>query len=122
MGYAARSAAVVVTPILNAAAVAALFALLIYRHWFTGSIFDQVMQNLPILSVFAVIGLIAAVILGFVEKGSAPETGVLAVALIIGVAADIADNPFGPIVSAPPSATCWEILSASSSTTGSRLF
>ena len=59
------------------------------------------MQNLPILSVFAVIGLIAAVILGFVEKGSAPETGVLAVALIIGVAADIADNHFGPIVSAP---------------------
>ena len=47
----------VVTPILNAAAVAALFALLIYRHWFTGSIFDQVMRNLPILSVFAVIGL-----------------------------------------------------------------
>ena len=91
----------VVTPILNAAAVAGIFALLIYRHWYTGSIFDQVMQNLPILSVFAVIGLIAAVILGFVEKGSAPETGVLAVALIIGVAADIADNHFGPIVSAP---------------------
>ena len=91
----------VLTPILNATAVAGLFALLIYRHWFTGSIFDDVMRNLPMLCVFAALGLIAAVILGFVEKGSVPETGVLAVALIIGVAAHIASNYLTPKINAP---------------------
>jgi hypothetical protein len=91
----------VVTPALNAAVVAGLFALLIYRHWVTGSIFDQVMQNLPILCVFAAVGMIAAVILGFVEKGSVPDTGVLAVALMIGVAAEIANNYLSPMISAP---------------------
>ena len=39
----------VVIPILNAVLVAGLFALLLYRHWYTGSIFDQVMQYVPIL-------------------------------------------------------------------------
>jgi len=91
----------IVIPILNAAAVAGLFALLIYRHWFTGSIFDDVMRNLPMLCVFAALGLIAAAILGFVEKGSTPETGVLAVALIVGVAAHIASNYLTPKISAP---------------------
>ncbi|MFZ0679317.1 hypothetical protein [Candidatus Binatus sp.] len=92
----------VVTPILGAAAlVAALFALLIYRQWFTGSIFDQVMQNLPMLCVFAALGLIVAAVLGFFEKGSVPNTGVLAVSLIIGVAADIANNYLTPVISGP---------------------
>src|SRR5208282_2419814 len=35
----------VITTVLNAAAVVGLFALLIYRHWFTGSIFDSIMEN-----------------------------------------------------------------------------
>jgi len=91
----------IVIPILNAATVAGLFALLIYRHWFTGSIFDDVMRNVPMLCVFAALGLIAAVILGFVEKGSTPATGVLAVALIVGVAAHIASNYLTPKISAP---------------------
>ena len=90
-----------VTPALNAAAVVGLFALLIYRLWFTGSIFVDVMHNLPMLCVFAALGLIAAVILGFVEKGSVPATGVLAVSLIVGVAAEIANNYLGPTVTAP---------------------
>ncbi len=90
-----------VTPALNAAAVVGLFALLVYRLWFTGSIFVDVMHNLPMLSVFAALGLIAAAILGFVEKGSVPATGVLAVSLIVGVAAEIANNYLGPTVSAP---------------------
>ena len=90
-----------VTPALNAAAVVGLFALLFYRLWFTGSIFVDVMHNLPMLCVFAALGLIAAVILGFVEKGSVPATGVLAMSLIVGVAAEIANNYLGPTVSAP---------------------
>lgn len=90
-----------VTPALNAAAVVGLFALLVYRLWFTGSIFVDVMHNLPMLSVFAALGLIAAAILGFVEKGSVPATGVLAMSLIVGVAAEIANNYLGPTVSAP---------------------
>lgn len=91
----------VITPMLNAAAVGGLFALLIYRHWFTGSIFDQIMHNLPMLCLFAAIGLIAAVVLGFVEKGSVPNTGVLAVALLIGSGAEIASNYLTPTISAP---------------------
>jgi hypothetical protein len=91
----------VVIPILNAALVAGLFAVLLYRHWYTGSIFDQVMQYLPILCVLAAIGMIAAVILGFVEKRSAFYTGVLAVALLIGVAGEIANNQLSPMITAP---------------------
>jgi len=55
----------------------------------------------PMLCVFAALGLIAAVILGFAEKGTVPYTGVLAISLIIGVAADIAGNYFGPRITAP---------------------
>ena len=90
----------VVTPVLNAALVALLFALLIYRHWYTGSLFDQVMQDLPILFILAAIGLLAAAILGFVEKGAMPDIGVLVVALMIGVAAQIANNHVAPVVTA----------------------
>lgn len=91
----------IVTPMLSAAAVTALFALLIYRHWFTGSIFDLVMQNLPMLFLFAALGLIAAVILGFVEKGGVPATGMIAVALMIAIAAEFGNKHLGPTVTAP---------------------
>src|SRR5208282_1520493 len=91
----------VITTVLNAAAVVGLFALLIYRHWFTGSIFDSIMENLPLLCLFAAIGLMAAVILGFLEKGSVPNTGVLAAALMISVAIEIAYNYLSPMVSVP---------------------
>ncbi len=90
-----------ITPVLNAAAVAALFALLVYRHWFTGLNLDEVMRNLPMLCLFAAIGLVAAAILGFIEKDSVPETGVVAVALMIAVAADIANNYLSPMISGP---------------------
>ncbi|MGC1397744.1 hypothetical protein [Candidatus Binatus sp.] len=90
-----------VIPVLNAVAVIGLFALFICRHSFPGPIFDQVMHNLPMLWLFAALGLIAAEVLGFVEKGSMPDTGIIAVALMVGFAVEIAGNYLAPIATAP---------------------
>jgi hypothetical protein len=90
------------TPVLNAAAVGVLFVLLIYKHWWTtDSFFDVVLRYLPILCVFAALGLIAAVILGFVEKDSRLQTWVVALAMMIGVASEAAVNYLTPMVRSP---------------------
>jgi hypothetical protein len=63
--------------------------------------FDLILGNLPLLCVFASVGLIAALTLGFIERGSVPNTGVLAVALMVGIAVEIANEYLSPIVTAP---------------------
>lgn len=90
-----------IVPVLSAITVAALFTVLIYRHWFTGSMFDEVMHNLPILCALAATGMIAAVIFGFVDKSTADSPGLLAIGLLIGPAAEIANNYLTPIITAP---------------------
>jgi hypothetical protein len=85
-------AKLVIDPILGAAIVAALFGVLIYRHWFTGSIFDLVISNLPILCSLAAMGMVALGVLGLVGETAAWSAGVIAVALLIGSGAEIINN------------------------------
>lgn len=77
----------------NLAAITLLIWGILYRCALQpGSLFDQVSGHLPILLVLAMLGLIAAVCWSFMEPGAIPFCGMIAVALLLGVAEDSLDG------------------------------
>lgn len=85
---------------LDAASVLLLALLLLYRLWKENTIFREVASNLPMLSAFAAIGLIAAAVIGLAEDRGF-NTRAVVVALLMAVALEFANDYLGPITASP---------------------
>ena len=85
----------------TASLTAILLELIFYRHLEHRSMFDTLAPQMPILAACALIGMIAAAVIGFREDGVMPNASAIAVALMIGVVAEFANDWLDPIVQSP---------------------